>query len=121
MLGPGSVEAATVAVAVRMQDKTGKKYLEFHQKLLSGRGQVDKARALAVAKEIGLDMARIERDMASDEVQATPRGEPQARREARAQRHAELRDRQQCRGRRRRPRRRCKESINTARCGKATC
>ena len=68
VLGPASVEAARVGVAVRMQDKTGKKYLEFHQKLLSGRGQVDKARALAVAKEIGLDTARIERDMAGDEV-----------------------------------------------------
>ena len=43
VLGPGSTEAAKVAVAVRMQDKTGKKYLDFHQKLLSGRGQVDKA------------------------------------------------------------------------------
>jgi len=38
VLGPGSVEAAQVAVAVHMQDKTGKKYLEFHQKLLGGRG-----------------------------------------------------------------------------------
>ena len=36
VLGPSSVEAAQVAVAVRMQDKTGKKYLEFHQKLLTG-------------------------------------------------------------------------------------
>ena len=71
VLGEGSVEAAQVAVAVRMQDKTGgKKYLEFHQKLLGSRGQVDKARALAVAKEVGLDMARIEKDMASDEVKA---------------------------------------------------
>ena len=68
VLGPGSVEAARVAVAVRMQDKTGKKYLDFHQKLLGGRGQADKARALAAAKEAGFDMARIERDMASDEV-----------------------------------------------------
>ncbi len=59
VLGPGSVEAAHVAVAVRMQDKTGKKYLEFHQKLLGGRGQADKARALAVAKEVGLDMDRL--------------------------------------------------------------
>ena len=58
VLGPGSVEAARVAVAVRMQDKTGKKYMDFHQKLLSGRGQADKARALAVAKEVGMDMAR---------------------------------------------------------------
>ncbi len=71
VLGPGSVEAAQVAVAVRMQDKTGKKYLEFHQKLLGGRGQADKARALAVAKDIGLDMARLEKDLASAEVKAT--------------------------------------------------
>ena len=104
VLGPGSVEAARVAVAVRMQDKTGKKYLDFHQKLLGGRGQADKARALAVAKEVGLDMARLERDMASDEVKATPGGELQARREARPQRHAELRDRRRRRGRRGRPR-----------------
>ena len=104
VLGPGSVEAAQVAVAVRMQDKTGKKYLEFHQKLLGGRGQADKARALAAAKEVGLDMARLEKDMESPEVKATLRGELQARRSARPQRHAELRDRRQRRGRRGRPR-----------------
>ena len=71
VLGPGSVDAAQVAVAVRMQDKTGKKYLEFHQKLLTGRGQVDKAKALAVAKEVGMDMARMEKDLKSDEVTKT--------------------------------------------------
>ena len=71
VLGPGSVEAAQVAAAVRMQDRSGKKYLEFHQKLLSGRGQADRARALAVAKEVGLDVARLEKDMGSDEVRAT--------------------------------------------------
>ena len=72
VLGEGSLQAANVAVAVRMQDKTGgKKYLEFHQKLLGGRGSADKARAMAVAKEIGLDMTRLEKDMASDEVKNT--------------------------------------------------
>jgi protein-disulfide isomerase len=72
VLGEGSVQAAQVAAAVRMQDKTGgKKYLEFHQKMLTGRGQADKARALAVAKEIGMDVARIEKDLAGDEVKAT--------------------------------------------------
>ena len=71
VLGPSSVEAAQVAVAVRMQDPSGKKYLEFHQKLLGGRGQADKARALAAAKEAGLDMARLEKDLASPEVRAT--------------------------------------------------
>jgi protein-disulfide isomerase len=72
VLGEGSTQAAQVAVAVRMQDKTGgKKYLEFHQKLLGGRGQADKARALAVAKEVGMDMGRLEKDMASEEVKTT--------------------------------------------------
>jgi len=71
VLGPNSTEAAKVAVAVRMQDKTGKKYLEFHQKLLTGRGQADRPRALAVAKEIGLDMARLDKDLKSDEIDAT--------------------------------------------------
>jgi protein-disulfide isomerase len=71
VLGPGSVEAAQVAVAVRMQDPTGKKYLDFHQKLLGGKGQADKARALAAAKEAGLDMAKLDKDLASPEVRAT--------------------------------------------------
>jgi protein-disulfide isomerase/sulfite exporter TauE/SafE/copper chaperone CopZ len=71
VLGEGSTEAAQVATAVRMQDATGRKYLEFHQKLLGGRGQANRARALAVANEVGLDMTRLEQDMASDEVKAT--------------------------------------------------
>jgi protein-disulfide isomerase len=68
ILGPGSVEAARVAVAVRMQDPGGARYLEFHRTLLENRGHSDKARALAVAEEVGFDMARLERDMASEEV-----------------------------------------------------
>src|SRR5947209_896992 len=72
VLGEGSLQAAQVAVAARMQDKSGgKKYLEFHQKLLGGRGQADKARALAAAKEVGFDMSRLEKDMASEEVKTT--------------------------------------------------
>ncbi|MCA1381112.1 MULTISPECIES: DsbA family protein [unclassified Bradyrhizobium] len=71
VLSQGSVEAAQVGVAVRMQDPSGKKYLDFHQKLLSGRGAADKARAMQAAKEAGLDTARIEKDIASPEVRAT--------------------------------------------------
>ena len=67
VLGPGSVEAARVAVAVRMQ--APKRYLEFHTKLLGGRGHADEARALAVAKSMGLDMARIHKDMKSPDVE----------------------------------------------------
>jgi protein-disulfide isomerase len=70
VLSQGSMDAAQVAVAVAMQDKSGKRYLDFHQKLLTGRGQVDKARALAVAKEVGADMAKIEKDMNGAEVKA---------------------------------------------------
>ncbi len=70
VLGPGSVEAAQVAVAVKLQDPTGKKYLEFHQKLMGGRGQANKASALAVAKEVGLDMTKLQKDMDGPEVKA---------------------------------------------------
>lgn len=70
VLGPGSVEAAKVAAAARLQDKSGKKYLEFHTKLLGGRGQADKAHALAAAKDAGFDVAKIEKDMNGDDVKA---------------------------------------------------
>jgi protein-disulfide isomerase len=73
ILGPGSAEAATVSVAVRMQDSDGKKYMAFHQQLLGGPGPVNKERALAAAKDQGLDMNRLEQNMASDEVGATIR------------------------------------------------
>ena len=71
ILGPGSLEAARVAIAVRMQDPGGQKYFAFHQELLGGPGPVSKEKALAAAKGQGLDMARLEQDMASDEVGAT--------------------------------------------------
>jgi protein-disulfide isomerase len=71
ILGPGSVEAARVAVAVRMEDPSGQKYLSFHQQLLGGRGPVSKERALMAALDQGLNLAALERDMASDEVRAT--------------------------------------------------
>jgi len=69
VLGPGSVEAAKVAVAVRMQ--APQKYLEFHTKLLGARGHADGTRAEAVAKEVGLDMDRLHKDMNGPEVEKT--------------------------------------------------
>ena len=71
VLGEGSVEAARIAVAARMQDASGKKYLEFHQKLLNNRGAVGRAQALAAAKDAGFDMARLEKDVAGEEPKAT--------------------------------------------------
>jgi len=69
VLGDGSTDAARVAVAVRMQDP--QKYLAFHQRLLGSRGEANAATALAAAKDAGLDMDRLQRDMASPEVKAT--------------------------------------------------
>jgi protein-disulfide isomerase len=69
VLSEGSVEAAKVAVAARMQDPS--KYLDFHTKLLGGRGPADKARAMAAAKDAGYDTARIEKDLSNPEVKAT--------------------------------------------------
>ena len=91
VLSEGSVEAAKVAVAVRMQDPTGQKYLDFHQKLLGGRGPADKARAMAAAKDAGLDTAKIEKDHGEPGGQGDHRGELQARRRHGHERHAELR------------------------------
>lgn len=69
VLGPGSVEASQVALALKMQIQ-GPKYEEFHTKLLGGRGQANRARALEVAREVGADMARLERDMNAPQIRA---------------------------------------------------
>jgi protein-disulfide isomerase len=71
ILGPGSAEAARVAIAVRMQDLDRRKYLAFHQELLGSPGPASKEKALTAAKDQGLDMARLELDMASAEINAT--------------------------------------------------
>ncbi|MDB5643143.1 MAG: oxidoreductase [Hyphomicrobiales bacterium] len=70
VLGPGSVEAAQVAIALRNQLK-GEKYWAFHLKLLATRGQVAKAAALAAAKDAGADMDKLNKDIAGAEVTAS--------------------------------------------------
>ena len=69
VLGPGSVEAAQVASAVRYQLK-GDKYWEYHQKLLGTRGQIGKAQALNAARDLGVDMGKLEKDLASPNIKA---------------------------------------------------
>jgi protein-disulfide isomerase len=71
ILGPGSAEAARVAVAVRMQSPDGQAYLAFHRELLGSPGPASKERALAVAEDLGLDLTKVAQDVASDEVGAT--------------------------------------------------
>jgi protein-disulfide isomerase len=71
VLGPQSVEAARVAIALRMEDVDGTKYLEFHKRMLGRPGLNDQASALSVATELGFDPVKLEQDMASEEVQNT--------------------------------------------------
>jgi protein-disulfide isomerase len=66
VLGPGSVEAAEVATGLRKQF-TGDKYWQYHVKLLGMKGQVGRAQAVAIAKEMGADMDRLTKDSASPE------------------------------------------------------
>jgi len=71
VLGAGSAEAARIAIAVQMQDRGPAKYLEFHRKLMAGPGPANKARARAVAADLGIDVARIDADLARPEIDAT--------------------------------------------------
>jgi protein-disulfide isomerase len=67
VLGPGSVEAAKVASAARNQ-LPGDKFWAFHSKLLAMHGPIGKAEAMAVAKELGLDMDKLAKDMESPDI-----------------------------------------------------
>ncbi|WP_051952511.1 DsbA family protein [Methylocapsa aurea] len=69
ILSPGSIEAARIANAASNQFK-GAKFWEFHQKLLSSRGQVGKTEALAAAKELGADMDKLGKDAAAASITA---------------------------------------------------
>ena len=64
ILSKGSAEAARVALAARNQGK----YWELHRALLKARGQANKASALKLAEELGLDMEQLKTDMDSDEI-----------------------------------------------------
>ncbi len=70
VLGPGSVEAAEVATALRAQFK-GDKYWQYHQKLLTMKGQIGKVQALAVAKELGADLTKLDKDLADPATRAS--------------------------------------------------
>ncbi len=69
VLGPGSVEAAKVASAARNQ-LPGDKFWAFHFKLLGSHGPVGKTEAMAVAKDLGLDMDKLAKDMENPDVKA---------------------------------------------------
>ncbi len=69
VLGPGSVEAAQVAVALQMT--APQKYADFHDAMLQEPGQTNGAKALAVAQSLGLDPDVLKAKIGSDEVKQT--------------------------------------------------
>lgn len=59
IFGEGSRYAAMAALAAARQDS----YPAFHLALMGMRGKAEKASVLRVARELGLDLARLERDI----------------------------------------------------------
>ena len=66
ILGEGSDYAARAALAAREQGR----YFEFHEALMAARGRVEAPTVTAIAEDLGLDVAKLEADMAAPEVQA---------------------------------------------------
>lgn len=65
ILTPDSLLAAQAAVAARRQ---GDKYVPFHFALMASTGELPKERILDIAKSVGLDTARLEKDMSDPAV-----------------------------------------------------
>lgn len=66
IFGEGSQYAARAALAAQAQGK----YPQFHQAMLAMRGKAEQASVLRVAREVGLDIARLQRDMEAPEITA---------------------------------------------------
>ena len=69
VLGNESLEASKISLAAKQQLKPEKMF-DFHAKLLESKGRINAERALAVAKEFGLDVERLKKDAAGPEVKA---------------------------------------------------
>lgn len=65
ILGPASVVASRALLAAQRQGK----YVEYYDALMRVRGNLDEAALRAEAGRVGLDFARIQRDMETPEVQ----------------------------------------------------
>ena len=66
ILGPESVFAARAALASRSQGK----YVAFHNEMMRAQGAFDEASVMAMAKRVGLDTAKLRKDMESPEIEA---------------------------------------------------
>ncbi|WP_336072123.1 DsbA family protein [Nitratireductor rhodophyticola] len=69
ILGPGSVEAAKVALSVKRiaGDAAAR---DFHVRLMGMRGQINANRALDLTEEMGLDRVKLSEEMATPAVEA---------------------------------------------------
>ncbi len=61
ILSKGSEEAAKAALAAKRQGK----YWEFHQAMLSNKGQANEASSLKAAESLGIDLEKFKTDMKS--------------------------------------------------------
>lgn len=59
ILGPDSLIASRAAIAAMRQDK----YAPFHDALMASQGPLSETRVLRIASDIGIDAARLRRDM----------------------------------------------------------
>jgi len=64
IFGDDSEAAAKIALAA---DKQGK-YFEMHQKLFTESGKADKEKGLRIAKELNLDIEKLQKDAESDDI-----------------------------------------------------
>jgi protein-disulfide isomerase len=65
VLGESSLYAAKAALAAREQDQ----YINFHQKLMARHGELSNDKVISIAKDAGLDVAKLQKDMESPKVQ----------------------------------------------------
>ncbi len=67
ILGRESVVASRAALAAQKQDK----YLVFHHALMAYRGQLGEEAVMTVARQTGLDVERLKRDMQDPQIEKT--------------------------------------------------
>lgn len=65
ILGPDSVVASRAAIASRAQGK----YVEFHKAMMEAKAALDEPRVFQIAASVGLDTARLRKDMNSPAVE----------------------------------------------------
>ena len=65
ILGPDSVVASRAAIASRAQGK----YVEFHKAMMAAKAALDEARIFQIASSVGIDTARLRKDMNSPAVE----------------------------------------------------